>query len=84
MHKLNSQKYEVVSGKSSFFLIDPFCTHIQFVLTLAFDMALLYENVALLFVVIRTKKWYSSFLRKVLVFQKTCFKVKFLKTFKIS
>ena len=31
-----------------------------------------------------TKKRYSNFLKKVFVFQKTCFKFKVLKTFKIS
>ena len=49
--------------------------------TLACDSQVLYGNVALSFVVLWTKKQYSSFLRKVLVFQKTCFKVKVLKTF---
>ena len=52
-------------------------------LLLAFDSAVLHENNALSYRVLRTKKWYTSFLRKVLVFQKTCFKVKVLKTFKI-
>ena len=31
--------------------------------------------------VVLTKKWYSSFLKKVFLFQKICFKVKVLKTF---
>ena len=30
---------------------------------------------------VSTKKWYSSFLKKLFVFQKLCFKVKVLKTF---
>ena len=34
--------------------------------------------------VFSTKKWYSSFLKEVFVFQKICFKVKVLKMFKIS
>ena len=50
-----------------------FLLPIQFVVTLAFDRAVLYGNVALLFVVLWTK-WYSSFLRKVFAFQKTYFK----------
>ena len=60
-----------------------FVLPVQFALTLAFDRVVLYGNVALSFVLLSTKKRYSSFLRKILVFQKTCFKVKVLKTFKI-
>ena len=56
---------------------------IQFVLTLAFDRTVLNGNVALSFTVLWTKKSYSNLLRKVLVFQKTYFKVKVLKMFKI-
>ena len=33
--------------------------------------------------VLSTKKQYSSFLKKVSVFQKTCFEVKVFKTFKV-
>ena len=51
----------------------PFCT----------PHSIFYGNVALSFVVLWAKKQYSSFLRKVLAFRKTCFKVKVLKTFKI-
>ena len=51
--------------------------------TLAFGRVVLYGNVSLSFVELWTKKWSSSFLRKVLVFQKSCFKVKVLKRFKI-
>ena len=47
---------------------------IQFVLTFAFDRAALYGNNTLSFLVLWTEK------RKVLVLQKTCFKVKELKT----
>ena len=39
-------------------------------------------KIVFLFVVLPTKKQHSSFSRKVFVFQKTCFKVKILKTFK--
>ena len=56
----------------------------QSVLPLAFDRTVLYENVTLSFAVRWTKKWYSGFLRKVLVFQKTNFKIKVLKTFKTA
>ena len=57
---------------------------ILFALTLAFERAVLYENVASLFVVHWIIKHCSSFLRKVLVFQKIYFKIRVLKTFKIS
>ena len=46
-------------------------------------MAVFYENDALSILVLSTKKGYSSFLKKVFIFQKSCFKVKVLKTFKI-
>ena len=55
-----------------------------FVLTLASDMTVLYENDAFSVLVLSTKKRYSNFLKKVFVFQKTSFKVKVLKMFKIS
>ena len=47
-------------------------------------MAVLYGNDAFSILVLPTKKQYSSFLKKVFVFQKICFKVKVLKMFKIS
>ena len=55
---------------------------IQFVLTLAFDWVVFME---MLHFHSRNSelKTVLKFLRKVLVFQKTCFKVKILKTFKI-
>ena len=46
-------------------------------------MAVLYGNDAFTILVLSTKKRYSSFLKKVFVFQKIYFKVKVLKTFKI-
>ena len=47
-------------------------------------MEVLYENDAFSILLLSTKRWYSSFLKKVFVFQKPCFKVEILKTFKIS
>ena len=47
-------------------------------------MAVLYGNDAFSILVLSTKKRYSSFLKKVSVYQKIRFKVKVLKTFKIS
>ena len=65
-------------------MISPFCTPILFALPLASDMMALYGNDAFSILVLTTKKRYSSFLKKVFVLQKICFKVKVLKTFKIS
>ena len=45
-------------------------------------MTVLYGNDAFSILVLSTKKRYSSFLKKVFVFQKICFKVKVLKMFK--
>ena len=42
----------------------------------ASDMAVLFGNNAFSILVLSTKKRYSSFLKKALVFQKICFKVK--------
>ena len=57
---------------------------ILFALTLVLDIAVLYRKDAFSILVLSTKKGYSSFSNKVLVFQKLCFKVKVLKTFTIS
>ena len=46
-------------------------------------MALLYGNDEFSILVLSTKKHYSSFFKKVLVFQKICFKVKVLIMFKM-
>ena len=61
----------VTTGKSPFFVIDLFCT-------LFCTEMLRFQSWSW------TKKRYSSFLKKVYVFQKICFKIKVLKTFKIS
>ena len=76
---------KVVTGKTPFFLIGPFCSHhfICLNMALASDMAVLNENHAFSILVLSTRKQYSSFLKKVFVFQKICFKVKVLKTLKI-
>ena len=49
-----------------------------------FDMIVLYGNDAFSILVLSTKNQYSSFLKKVFVFQKVYFKVTVLKTFKVS
>ena len=53
-------------------------------LILASDRVVLYGNVAFSFLVPSPKKQYSSFLRKLFIFQKICFKNKISKAFKIS
>ena len=57
---------------------------ILFDLTLASNITVLYGNDAFSILVLSTQKRFSSFLEKVFVFQKICFKDKVLKTFKIS
>ena len=44
--KQNFEKKKVVTGETPFFLIFDFVLIVLFVLTLAFDMAVLYENYA--------------------------------------
>ena len=61
-------------------MIGPFVVAILFVLTLASDRAVLNGNDVFSILVVSIKKKYSSFLKKVFVFQKICFKVKVLKT----
>ena len=84
MLKQNFQNNKVVTGKTPYFVIDPFRTPHSIYLNIACDRAVLYGNVAFTILVLLTKKRYSSFLKKVFLFQKICFKVKVLKTFKIS
>ena len=80
------EKNEAATGKTPFFAIGPFCTHQSICLniTLACDIAILYENDAFLILELWVKKRCSGFLKKVFVLQKICFKVKVLKKFKIS
>ena len=79
--KQNFQKV-VVTGKTTVFMIGPFCT--PHLISLATDGTVLYANIAVSILVLSRKKQYSSFLNKVFVFQKIGFKVKVVKTFKIS
>ena len=58
------------------------CVKMDLVLKSTSDCAFLCGNVAFLILVLSTKERYSNFLKKVFVFQKNCFKVKVLKTFK--
>ena len=61
-----------------------FALIILFDLTLASDMVVLYRSDAFSILVLSTKIRYSSVLKKSFVFQNIFFKVKVLKTFKIS
>ena len=79
--KLNFRKKKIVTGKTSFFIIGHFTFYLSYHWLL---IAVLYRNVAFSILVLSTKTRYSSFLKRVYVFQKICFKVKALKTFEIS
>ena len=70
---------KINSDKSAFFLIGPLCTTHSISLKIDFWLVSLYGNVALSIESLSTKKPYSSFSKKVFVFQKTCIKVKTLK-----
>ena len=61
-------------------MIGPFCPRDCICLNIGFCQ-LCYGKDASSILALSTKKQYSSFLKKVFVFQKTCFKVKVLKTF---
>ena len=65
-------------------MIGPSYTYHSTCLTLASDRVVLYGIVEFSFLVLPTKKRYSSFLKEICVFQKTCFKVKVSKAFNIS
>ena len=67
-------------------MICPFCSPHSICLNIGFwqsSFAVLYGNVMLSILVLSTKKQYSSFLKRVCVFQKMYFKVKVLKSFNI-
>ena len=76
MLELNLQKNKVVRDKTLFFVKLLFVPLVLFVLTLAFLRTSLYGNIAFLIIVLSTKKMYSSFLKKVLVFRKNMFQSK--------
>ena len=71
----------MVTGKTPFFAIGQFCTPHSIFLNIGFwQGSLLYGNVMVSALHLR----YSSFLKKLFVFQKICFRVKLVKTLKIS
>ena len=54
--KQNFQKNKLVTGKTPFFVIRPFCSHYSIVITMASDMAVLYGNDAYSILVLSSKK----------------------------
>ena len=73
--KQNFWKNKVGTGKTSFFVVGYFVLTILFVLTLPSAIAVLYGNDALSILLFSTEKRYFSFLKKVFVLKKICFKV---------
>ena len=73
------KKKKVVSAKTAFFVMVHFLLPILFVLSLAFDRAILNGNAALSIVVLLTKTgspvFQKGFCFSKNLFQKTCFKV---------
>ena len=80
--KQNFQKIKLVTGKNLFFVISSFVLPILFVLKLAFNGAVLYENVGFSISVPSIRKQYSSFLKKFFVFRKFVSKLKYWKRLK--
>ena len=76
----NFQKNEVVTGKNLFFVIGPFWTHHSIGLNISFWYGSFAWNGAFSAIVLSTKKRYASFLKKMFIFDKICFKVRVLKT----
>ena len=64
-------------------MIGSFCSHHSICLNIGFWHGTLYGNDAFSILVLSTKKRYSSFLKKIFVFEKICFKVKYWKRLKI-
>ena len=82
--KQNFRKNQTVTGKTPFISIGPFCTPHSICLNINFWYRIFVWNIALSILVLATKKSWSSFLKRVCIFQKICFKVKIFKMFKIS
>ena len=74
------QKNKVVTGKSPLFIISPFYSRHSICLIRIWQSSFEWKW-CVFNLVVSTKKWCSSFLEKVFVFQKICFKAKVLKTF---
>ena len=75
-------KKKVVTGKTLFFVIGPFCTPHSICVNIGFWQRSSVWKCCV--VVFQLKGVTPVFLKKTYIFQKICFKVKALKTFKIS
>ena len=69
-------KNKIVTGKTPFFVICPFCTHHSICLIIGFCLGSFVWKWCVSSFGLSIKKRYSSFLKKVFIFQKNCFKVK--------
>ena len=74
---------KLVTGKTAFFVIDPFSTPYPICFNTGFWQGSFLWKCCVSILILLTKKRYSSFLEKVFIFQKIYFRVKVLKTFKI-
>ena len=81
---IQSTMWDYVGTCYIFFVIDPFCTHYFICLNIGFWYGSFVWKWCVLNVSIFSLKTVLQFFKKVFVFQKICFKVKVLKTFKIS
>ena len=70
--------------QNSVLWISPFCTPYSVFFSSDSNRCVLYGNCTFQVLALSTKKWYSSFVKSVSAFQKTCFRVWILKIFKIS
>ena len=83
--KQNFRKNKIVTGKTMFFMICPFCTpHSICHLNIGFWQSSFVGKCCVFNLILSTKKWYSQFFEKSLRFSKKIFKVEVLKTFKVS
>ena len=82
--KQNFQRNKVATRKTPFLVSEQFCTPNFICLTLNSGSTVLYGHVLFSVLVLTFKKLFPIFLKKVFVLRKICFKVKVLKTFKIS
>ena len=66
--KAKFSKNKVVTDKTPFFVIDPYCTPYSMCVNIGLGRAVLYGNISFSILILPTKKRYSSFLKKVLFF----------------
>ena len=81
--KQDSKKDKVVTGKTPFFVIGPFCGHHCICLNIGCRYGSFVRKWCVFDLVPQTKKQYCSFLKKVIVFWKICFKFEILKMFNV-